>query len=96
MANTLAEQLEKAKNIKPTGRPPKIEPPTESLPATQPTAKKERQANRKEKKGISLWVDAIVLKQLKQLALDRDTTQTELLTEALNDLFTKYGKPPIA
>ena len=93
MANSLAEQLEKAINSKSTGRPPNIEPPIQTA---QSKEQKERQGSRKAKKGISLWYDPIVLKQLKQLALDKDTTQTELLTEALNDLFTKYGKPPIA
>jgi len=35
-------------------------------------------------------------KQLAMLAIEEDTTQQELLTEALNDLFRKRGKPPIA
>jgi len=30
------------------------------------------------------------------LAADRDTTIQDLLAEALNDLFAKYGKPEIA
>jgi len=33
---------------------------------------------------------------LKQLALEEDTTVQDLLAEALNDLFEKYGKEPIA
>jgi hypothetical protein len=35
-------------------------------------------------------------KQLRQLALDTDGTVQSLLTEALSDLFTKHGMPPIA
>ena len=35
-------------------------------------------------------------KQLAFLAVENDTTQQDLLTEALNMLFTKYGRPPIA
>jgi hypothetical protein len=35
-------------------------------------------------------------KQLRQLALDTDGTVQSLLTDALNDLFTKHGVPPIA
>ena len=35
-------------------------------------------------------------KQLKQLALDLDKPMHDVLIEAVNDLFTKYGKPPIA
>jgi hypothetical protein len=37
-----------------------------------------------------------VSRQLKQLGLDHDTSTQALLREAINDLFTKYGKPPIA
>jgi len=35
-------------------------------------------------------------KQLRLLALETDGTVQSLLGEALNDLFTKRGKPPIA
>jgi hypothetical protein len=35
--------------------------------------------------------DPAVLVQLKQLAIERDTTQQKLLAEALNLLFAKYG-----
>jgi hypothetical protein len=35
-------------------------------------------------------------KQLRRLALDTDATVQRLLAEALNDLFTKHGMPPIA
>jgi hypothetical protein len=31
-------------------------------------------------------------KRLRQLALERDATTEALLAEAINDLFTKYGK----
>lgn len=37
-----------------------------------------------------------VMRQLKMLAAERDTTQQKLWAEALNMLFSKYGKPPIA
>ena len=35
-------------------------------------------------------------RQLDIMAIDQDTTLQGLLTEALNDLFRKYDKPPIA
>ena len=35
-------------------------------------------------------------KQLAMLAIEVDQTQQALLSEALNDLFKKYGKPEIA
>lgn len=34
--------------------------------------------------------------QLKILAVERDTTMHNLMAEALNDLFAKYGKPEVA
>jgi hypothetical protein len=36
------------------------------------------------------------MKQLKVMAAAEETTIQALLTEALNDLFKKYGKPHIA
>ena len=35
-------------------------------------------------------------KQLRGLAVERDTTIQALLAEGLNDLFVKHGKPPLA
>lgn len=35
-------------------------------------------------------------KQLKQLALDLEKPVHDVLIEAVNDVFSKYGKPPIA
>lgn len=52
--------------------------------------------SRKGKKIISAYFDPAVARQLKQLALDHDSTVQALLTEALNDLFEKYNQKPIA
>lgn len=46
--------------------------------------------------AIPFWATAAARRQLRMLAAERDTTQQALLTEALNDLFRKHGKPPIA
>jgi hypothetical protein len=48
------------------------------------------------KKTVAAHFDPAVSKQLRQLGLDRDTSTQALLREAINDLFNKYGKPPIA
>lgn len=48
------------------------------------------------KKALIGYFDPSVSKQLKQLALDHDSTAQELLREAINDLFQKYKKPSIA
>ena len=52
--------------------------------------------SRRGKKAIAGHFDPAVSRQLHQLALDRDTTVQALLSEALNGLFEKYGRPPVA
>lgn len=53
-------------------------------------------ASRKTKVSITQWVDPAVRKQVQQIGLDQDKDQCELVNEALNLLFEKYGKAPIA
>lgn len=48
------------------------------------------------KKIVSGHFDPAVTRQLKQLALDRESTVQNLLAEALNDLFAKHSKRRIA
>jgi hypothetical protein len=55
-----------------------------------------RQKGREGKVSITQWVDPVVRKQLAQIALDEDKDQYELVNEALNLLFEKYGRSPIA
>lgn len=52
--------------------------------------------SRQGKKAITGFFDPAVSRQLKQIMLDEDSTIQALLAEALNDLFVKYGKKPIA
>lgn len=54
------------------------------------------QPGRVGKKPLIGYYSPECIKQFKQITLDRDTTQQDLLAEALNDLFHKYGKAPIA
>ena len=55
-----------------------------------------RTPSRVGKKTIAAHFDPAVSKQLKQIGLEHDATTQMLLREALNDLFVKYGKSPIA
>lgn len=49
------------------------------------------------KKALIGYFNPEVSKQLKQMMLDYDRSSVQdLLREALNDLFRKYKKPPIA
>jgi hypothetical protein len=48
-------------------------------------------ATRAGKKKVTASIDPSKHKQLKSLALERDTTTEALLEEAINDLFAKHG-----
>jgi hypothetical protein len=50
-------------------------------------------ATRAGKKKVTAALDPAMHKQLKSLAVERDTTTEALLTEAIADLFRKHGKP---
>ncbi len=52
--------------------------------------------SRQGKKMISGHFDKDVHRQLKILAIERDTSIQNLLSEALNALFERNNKPPIA
>jgi hypothetical protein len=45
---------------------------------------------------LPFWATSAAKKQLRMLAAENDTTQQHLMTEALNMLFEKYRRPPIA
>jgi hypothetical protein len=47
-------------------------------------------------RGQTLRLNPDAWRQLKTLALERAVPSHVLLIEALNDLFRKHGKPPIA
>jgi hypothetical protein len=51
---------------------------------------------RASKTNITGYFPPAVKKQLRMLAAEHETTIQDLLAEALNDLFAKYGKPEIA
>ena len=62
----------------------------------QPPAWHTRNSPNRQKRQVSGFFDPAVGKQSKKLAADQDTTNQELLREALNDVFAKYALPPIA
>lgn len=45
---------------------------------------------------LPFWTTAPAKKQLRLLAAEEDSTQQDLMAEALNLLFKNRGKPPIA
>ena len=58
--------------------------------------KESRQSNRVGQVTTVTYISPEAKKQLKIMALENDTTQTELFKDALNLLFKKYNKSPIA
>jgi hypothetical protein len=81
--------------IRPTDVAPLRPPPSINSEATRRMAVP-RQRGREGKVSITQWVDPLVRKQVAQIALDEDKDQYELVNEALNLLFEKYGRSPIA
>jgi hypothetical protein len=52
--------------------------------------------DREGKTPLPFWVPVSARKQLRILAAELDTTMQACMLEALNDFFSKHGKPPIA
>jgi hypothetical protein len=62
----------------------------------QPLHTNETRPDRAGRVALPFWVPGAARHQLRILAAEMDTTQQELLTAALNDLFEKHRKPRIA
>lgn len=71
-------------------------PPPRARKAAEAAPMSPQPPSRVGKKALIGYFDPGVSKQLKQMALDGDTSVQELLREALNDLFQKHKKPAIA
>jgi hypothetical protein len=93
---SLAETMQRAARPEPAA----ALPPAAVTPALTPAPTGEGRgfyaATRVGKKKVTAALDPAVHKELKKLATDREMTAEGLLLEAINDLFQKYGKPPIA
>jgi hypothetical protein len=96
---SLAERM---REVATPDAPPGDEP--QAAPSSAPTTSDTRSApasgfyaaTRAGKKKVTASLDPAAHKQLRQLGLDRDMTTEALLIEAINDLFKKYAKRPIA
>lgn len=96
MTNRFAAGLERLKDTSGNAQPA-ARPASGAAEATADTAPKRfDQANRRGKVVISAYFDPAVRKQLAILAVEEERTQAALLAEALNLLFEKHGRSPIA
>ena len=77
---------------------PASEPANDLPPQPKPVSARQpvKARTREGKKMIATPVDPAARQQLKILAAELDRGAEDLIREALRDLFTKYGKPPIA
>ena len=65
--------------------------PPFSAEMTSPRIVSRRAPSREGKRTLSIYLDPLAWKQLRQLALDNETTTQALGEEAVNLLFTKHG-----
>jgi hypothetical protein len=89
----LAQALQNATRSTESAPAAPVASPAQSADAPRFVA---RTPSRVGKKTIAAHFDPAVSRQLRQIGADHDRSIQSLLQEALNDLFTKYGKPPIA
>jgi hypothetical protein len=70
----------------------------EETAAPEPVAQSNATArpDREGRVSMPFWTTTAARKQLRLLAAEQDGTQQSLMAEALNLLFAKYRKPPIA
>jgi hypothetical protein len=94
MSNRFAAGLGKLKEASGKAQPEAAS--TRSADVDQVAPKRFDQANRRGKVVISAYFDPAVRKQLAILSVEEDRTQAALLAEALNLLFEKHGRSPIA
>ncbi len=69
---------------------------SEKQPTRPRNGQKPIQEDRKRKQLVGGFFDKSVKKQFVMLGVEIDKNQTELMAEALNDLFKKYNKPSVA
>jgi len=72
------------------------QPQSDTEPQEAPTVSSLQPPSRQGKKTIAGHFDPAVSRQLREIALAEDSSVQELLREALNDLFLKRGRPPLA
>ena len=66
------------------------------MPTRASKRKPETRADRIGKRGKIFFMNEAAEKQLSILAIEEDMTQQNLLISAVNALFIRYGKKPIA
>lgn len=92
----MAKRQSIAGAIKAAAHGPELAPEQPATETANPAPRPFKARTREGKKMIAAPVDPAARQQLKVLAAELDRKAEDLVREALRDLFTKYGKPPIA
>lgn len=79
-----------------TPEPTVVAMPPAPLPVEAAMIRATLSPSRRGKKNVSAYIEAAAAKQLRLLAVERETSTQALVEEALNDLFRKHGKSAIA
>ena len=84
------------KAVEPTATAPleRMEAASAAEAVTTDAIKRNRQPDGR--RGILVRARPEAWKALKQIALDGERTLQDVMTEAINDVLTKNGKPPVA
>ena len=72
--------------------------PAPTVPAAHTSADAHgyRAPSRRGRKALTVYLDPAAHRQMRLLGLEQSRSGQDLIIEALNDLFRKNGKPPIA
>lgn len=73
-----------------------ISRPTKALPPPKPIEAAGRPPARQGKKAIAFWVDPGASTQLRIAAVTMSRSVQDIMTEALEDWFSKHGLPRLA
>ena len=77
-------------------KPIEIPPPPEANAEPIQRQRQRAQQAPDDRKLLPFRLSKAARYQLRLMAVELDKTQQDLFEEAMNDLFRKYGKPPIA
>ena len=64
--------------------------------STQPEQASQSPSTENDQRQVNLRLSSAAKKQLDMMAVELDTTRQALIEEAINELFRRHNKPPIA
>jgi hypothetical protein len=65
-------------------------------PAPEPPHKRYHAPSRHKLRAATFWQSPEAWRQLRRIAVEQEVSQQALIGEALNGLFQRYGRPPVA